>query len=388
MGKYILYSHAGSENHGCEALLRTSIMTLKDIEAVYTDNVQADQKYGLNQIVELRISQEEEFDNKIKKVLYKIKYHLYRSNKVYYYHLYRKFIKNIDANKVYVSIGGDNYCYHFSEWLEVLNKEINKQGAKTILWGCSINEDELEDRKVINDLEKYSLITARETLTYSMLKNKLTRPDIKYIPDTAFLLPEIKKNLPIGFDEGNTIGLNVSPVATKNACAGENLIGYIVEMVDYIIDTTTYQIALIPHVVIDGNDDRKVLKEIQMKCKESKRTVIIEDDNCMVLKGYISRCELFIGARTHATIAAYSTIVPTVVLGYSIKARGIARDLFGTEEKYVLPVQKIESSKSLIENFLWLDKNKAEIRRILSDIIPKYKRRIEKGVNCVEEIIE
>ena len=388
MGKYILYSHAGSENHGCEALLRTSIMTLKDIEAVYTDNVQADQKYGLNQIVELRISQEEEFDNKIKKVLYKIKYHLYRSNKVYYYHLYRKFIKNIDANKVYVSIGGDNYCYHFSEWLEVLNKEINRQGAETILWGCSINEDELEDRKVINDLEKYSLITARETLTYSMLKNKLTRPDIKYIPDTAFLLPEIKKNLPIGFDDGNTIGLNVSPVATKNACAGENLIGYIVEMVDYIIDTTTYQIALIPHVVIDGNDDRKVLKEIQMKCKEPKRTVMIEDDNCMVLKGYISRCELFIGARTHATIAAYSTIVPTVVVGYSIKARGIARDLFGTEEKYVLPVQKIESSKSLIENFLWLDKNKAEIRRILSDIMPKYKRRIEEGVNCVEEIIE
>lgn len=388
MGKYILYSHAGSENHGCEALLRTSIMTLKDIEAVYTDNVQADQKYGLNQIVELRMSQEEEFDNKIKKVLYKIKYHLYRSNKVYYYHLYRKFIKNIDANKVYVSIGGDNYCYHFSEWLEVLNKEINKQGAKTILWGCSINEDELEDRKVINDLEKYSLITARETLTYSMLKNKLTRPDIKYIPDTAFLLPEIKKNLPIGFDEGNTIGLNVSPVATKNACAGENLIGYIVEMVDYIIDKTTYQIALIPHVVIDGNDDREILKKIQMKCKEPKRTVMIEDDNCMVLKGYISRCELFIGARTHATIAAYSTIVPTVVLGYSIKARGIARDLFGTEKKYVLPVQKIESSKSLIENFLWLDKNKAEIRRILSDIMPKYKRKIEEGVNCVEEIIE
>ena len=180
----------------------------------------------------------------------------------------------------------------------------------------------------------------------------------------------------------------MSPVATKNACAGENLIGYIVEMVDYIIDTTTYQIALIPHVVIDGNDDRKVLKEIQMKCKEPKRTVMIEDDNCMVLKGDNSRCELFIGARTHATIAAYSTIVPTVVLGYSIKARGIARDLFGTEEKYVLPVQKIESSKSLIENFLWLDKNKAEIRRILSDIMPKYKRRIEEGVNCVEEIIE
>ena len=51
---------------------------------------------------------------------------------------------------------------------------------------------------------------------------------------------------------------------------------------------------------------------------------MIQDDNCMVIKGYISRCELFIGARTHATIAAYSTGVPTLVLGYSVKARGIA----------------------------------------------------------------
>lgn len=388
MGKYILYSHAGSENHGCEALLRTSVMTLKDVEAVYTDSIQADKKYDLDQIVELRESKNEAFDNIWDRILYKIKYHLYSNDKIYYYHLYREFIQNIDSTKMYVSIGGDNYCYHFSEWLQVLNKEINRNNAKTILWGCSINADEFEDQEVVDDLEKYYLITARETLTYNMLKKKLKKPIIKYVPDTAFLLPIIEKKLPAGFEDGNTIGLNFSPVATKNAYAGQKLLDYMIELVNYIIDTTSYQIALIPHVVIEGNDDREVLREIQKRCKDFSRTVLIEDDNCMVIKGYISRCKLFIGARTHATIAAYSTLVPTIVLGYSIKARGIAKDLFGTEEKYVLPVQKIASGKELIESFLWLNMHKDEIREHLSKIMPEYKEKISTGMSYLEEFNE
>ena len=51
MRNYILYSHAGSKNHGCEALLRTTIMLLKDVEAVYSEDTAADQLYGLNQML-------------------------------------------------------------------------------------------------------------------------------------------------------------------------------------------------------------------------------------------------------------------------------------------------------------------------------------------------
>lgn len=115
---------------------------------------------------------------------------------------------------------------------------------------------------------------------------------------------------------------------------------------------------------------------------------MIEDDSCLVIKGFISKCKLFIGARTHATIAAYSTLVPTVVLGYSVKARGIAKDLFGTEEKYVLPVQKIQSGQELIEAFEWLNEHKEEIRERLSICIPEYKEKINRGVSCLEEVGE
>ena len=56
---------------------------------------------------------------------------------------------------------------------------------------------------------------------------------------------------------------------------------------------------------------------------------------------------MFIGARTHSTIAAYSSGVPTLVVGYSVKAKGIAKDLFGTEENYVLPVQALKEENNL-----------------------------------------
>jgi polysaccharide pyruvyl transferase WcaK-like protein len=46
-------------------------------------------------------------------------------------------------------------------------------------------------------------------------------------------------------------------------------------------------------------------------------------------KWLISRCECFVGARTHATIAAFSSGVPTLSLAYSRKAAGLNKDLFG-----------------------------------------------------------
>lgn len=386
MGKYVLYSHAGSENHGCEALLRTSVLTIRDIDAVYTGDANADRKYGMDGLVTLKDDKSDGFDNAISKLVYSIRYHLKKDDKLYFRNLYRGFIRSIAPEKVYISIGGDNYCYHFSEWLEVLNEEINKKGAKSVLWGCSVNRDELENDSVVEDLKRYSLITARESITYANLKAALPDRNIQYVPDTAFLLPVEKKELPDGFIVGKTIGLNVSPVATENAEAGEGFLDFIVNLVDYIIDNTDYQIALIPHVVIKGNDDRETLKMIQNLCKYPDRTVLITDDNCMAIKGYISQCELFIGARTHSTIAAYSSFVPTLVLGYSVKSRGIAKDLFGTDENYVMPVQKIHTSEELVKGFCWLNAHKKEIRQHLLNTIPGYVSQIENGVKYLKDI--
>ena len=81
---------------------------------------------------------------------------------------------------------------------------------------------------------------------------------------------------------------------------------------------------------------------------------MIGDAPATELKGYIAMCSFFVGARTHSTIAAYSSNVPTLVIGYSVKSRGIAKDLFGTYDNYVLPVQEIEDSDSIINAYKWI----------------------------------
>ena len=55
-------------------------------------------------------------------------------------------------------------------------------------------------------------------------------------------------------------------------------------------------------------------------CGGTGRVLLVGDHNCMELKGFIGRCRFFVGARTHATIAAYSSCVPTLAAGYSVKS--------------------------------------------------------------------
>jgi polysaccharide pyruvyl transferase WcaK-like protein len=120
------------------------------------------------------------------------------------------------------------------------------------------------------------------------------------------------------------------------------------------------------------NDDRLTLTELYEDYRENDRVILFEDMPCRQIKYIISKCRAFIGARTHATIAAYSSCVPTLVVGYSVKARGIARDLFGAEEHYVLPVQTLSDPEELIAAYQWMMQNEQEIRTHLQTIMPDY----------------
>jgi polysaccharide pyruvyl transferase WcaK-like protein len=140
-------------------------------------------------------------------------------------------------------------------------------------------------------------------------------------------------------------------------------------------------------VVWRRNDDRVPLRELYNDFADSGRVVLIADASCEELKGYIARLRFFVGARTHATIAAYSSLVPTLALGYSVKARGIALDLFGTEENYVVPVQSLKSETDLVAAFDWLRENEADIRKHLGEIMPEYVGRVQGIKEVVEGIL-
>lgn len=370
----VLYPHGGSGNHGCEAIVRSTYKITHAEISLFSAAPEEDKLAGLDKICRVSLDHEP----------------ISKASIAYLQALWQSKIKKDDSafDRLYfspviqaaqkadylLSIGGDNYCYGVPSFIYLVNKEIRKQGKKTVLWGCSVEPESMKG-KMLEDLRGYHRIVARESMTYeAMLANDLSQAVL--IPDPAFQLDRVDLPLPEGFVGGNTVGINVSPMIIgyeKNQ--GMTLQNYKV-LIQCIIDHTDMQIALIPHVVWSHNDDRIPLHILYDHFKDTGRVCMIEDHNAEELKGYIARCRFMVAARTHASIAAYSQEVPTLVVGYSVKARGIARDLFGTDQNYVIPVQSLQREDDLKRKFIALMNNETLIRHHYSVVMPEYCNKV------------
>lgn len=363
MNKIFLYAHGGSGNHGCEALVRSTIKILRDNDnkiVVISTRPEEDIKYGLDKLCTIIKDTNDSFSKKsfgfIKAYLdLKIKKDYMPMEKL----RYKEAFDHIKKGDVALSIGGDNYCYADVEKYVMMHDMLKERGAKTILWGCSIEPEIAFRDDIKKDLERYNLITARETITYEALKE--INPNTILVSDPAFQLDVEDMMLPDNFFIGNTVGINLSPMVIDNEkTAGITWNSYIC-LIDYILNETSMNIAFIPHVVWNESDDRIPLKKLYDKYRDTNRVCFIEDTTCTRLKYAISKCRFFIGARTHSTIAAYSTGVPTLVLGYSVKSKGIANDIFSKEENYVIDVRTIQTECDLLERFKNLQTNEEAI---------------------------
>jgi polysaccharide pyruvyl transferase WcaK-like protein len=196
-----------------------------------------------------------------------------------------------------------------------------------------------------------------------------------YAPDSAFLLPCGNAQAVPGLVPEKAVGINLSPLIMQSERAGGMAMKNYQALVRRVLDTTDLQIALVPHVVWEGGDDRQPLTALYEQFRDTGRVFLVPDANCKDLKALISRLRFFIGARTHSTIAAYSTGVPTLVCGYSVKARGIALDLFGQSEGYVVPVQGLEREDMLAEAFSALFAQEEGIRDHLRAKLPTYQQQ-------------
>ena len=375
MKDVLMYCHKGSGNHGCEAIIRGTMNVLNNAgDFKYTlvsENPSQDIEYGIGEKVNVVKEQNPVKKNTFKFVNayldLKIKKDYTKMNDL----AYEEALTSINKNGINLSLGGDNYCYGDQGKYIMLHKLSRKHGTKTVLWGCSVDEDRLENPEIIEDFKSFDLIVARETITYNnMIKKGLT--NVKLYPDVAFTLQidENMKELP----PENTVGINLSPLIMNYETNEGNALASYEKLVEYILKETNMNVALVPHVIWEGNDDRVPLKKIYDKFKDSGRVYMIGDYNCTQLKAYISKCRFFIGARTHATIAAYSTCVPTLVVGYSVKSKGIAKDIFGTYDKYVIPVQDL-TEENLVREFKWMFNNEKSIKNHLEDFIPEYRQK-------------
>lgn len=379
-----LYFNGDSYNHGCEAIVRATKKLLKQELTLFSRNSDTDARYGLDQIVSLRKDTYVPLKkNSLRYLLAAVHFKL--TGDEYLQTLYARdgFLGCIRRGDICLSVGGDNYCYGNQAELAHYNRAIHARGGKTVLWGCSVEPELVKNKAIARDLAMYDLITARETISYNALKT--VNPHTVLVSDPAFVLDRVDMPLPDGWIEGKMIGVNASPLILESGNSMLILNAYR-KLIDRILDTTDCSVALIPHVVAPGNDDRQVLRLFFDEYLHTGRVLWVDDHNCEALKGFIARCRFFIGARTHATIAAYSSCVPTLVAGYSVKSRGIARDIFGTEEGYVVPVQGMTHDSELADAFEALWGKETQLRQYLENTMPAYSARAWQAVAPVKAL--
>lgn len=380
--KKVLFMHGGSGNHGCEAIVRTTAHLLDGPEnmILWSWDKSQDEKYGVASVVEQVVQTDAVTRFSLPYFESQIRKRLFRQPDAFRW----VFLRNLFRGSVAISIGGDNYCYPWSAQDAVeTDKQIRTVCRYTVLWGCSVEKDAITP-EVREDLKKFDLITARESITYQTLKE--INPNTVLVADPAFLLNKVELPLPEGFLDNNTIGINVSPLIMSYG-DGNMIMRNYVALIRYIIDNTSMNICLIPHVVWENNNDLDPINILYDQFADTGRVCKVNDGNAEEMKGYIARCRFFIGARTHATIAAYSSCVPTLVAGYSVKSMGIAQDLFGSSEDYVVPVKNLSDEQALTKQFAWLMAHEREVRQRLQSVMPDYLHRAESAKEAFDTML-
>ena len=383
--KVLMFFHSGSENRGCEAIVRTASALLKTspgIKKLALSSADPESDKIISNIDVLHLDEYSPIEKfSPTGIMNALKIKLFKDETFAFRKIHESIIKLIPQYDVFLSIGGDNYCYGEQPGIYEIDRCIKKAGKKLVLWGASVGEEDLSEDK-IKDLKTFDLILVRESLTEKILKEAEV-PNVKLVADGAFLMEKTELPLPENWKEGKTIGFNFSPLVYKKNPESKKAAS---DLVQHILNTTDYTVCLTPHVIIDGNNDYEILKEFYEQFKDSGRVILLSDQlNATEYKGYISRMKFFIGARTHATIAAYSQLVPTMVLGYSVKSKGIAKDIFG-EDKLVLDLAEISDSKKLIAKFEEMKAEENELRSILEKKIPEIRHRAEKALEYLTQL--
>lgn len=383
--KLLLFPHGGCGNHGCEAIVRSTLKLSGANGILLSSHPDQDTLYGLDQCCEIRS------DRKVLKRLSfryaksAVKYYLFEDRMAFDRSVFRPVFNAAEECDFALSIGGDNYCYGDPRFIYLINRELKRKNVKTVLWGCSIDPNALQG-SMLEDLKGYDHIVARESLSYNALLAKGLN-HVSLFPDPAFLLDRKKTTLPDGFVDGNSVGINVSPMVLSCGKSEELVLLNYIRLIETILRNTDMAVALIPHVVWTRNDDRKPLKLLFDRFKDTGRVSLAEDRPAEELKDIFARCRFVVAARTHATVAAWSECIPTLAVGYSTKASGMAKDLFGDDDAPVISVQSLQREQDLSDKFLRMVASESEIRLHLRSIMPEYRAKAAEAKKVLTELI-
>lgn len=361
--KILLPYHLGCGNRGCEGIARgiSNLLNLTKEELILFDispyDFQADARIGLDEIGQLKCTRQNKSVEIVRlagRALQKFKINwLYEQIMSAYY------VGCADPGDTIFITGGDIYCYEGAASLpNLIVKKAKKKGIRTVLFGVSMEKKFLTD-DVVAGLKNYDLITTRETISAKNLDD-LGLKNYLY-PDPAFSLKPVPCALPDYFSKP-VVGINFSSFTDTSSLFEDN----IENLLEHIL-SEGMEVCFIPHVFWKEQDDRKSIIKYSEKCDSRIHVLDSENMSYLQIRYAISKCRYFVGGRTHSVISAYSTHTPCIALGYSIKSRGIAKDI-GMPEYTVVDSKHLNGKNDLLDAFIKLENDYESIMSIFEQM--------------------
>ncbi len=372
--------HGGCYNRGCEAILRSTVSILKEVEldcryTLWSLDAQRDAHELVGE--SLQVHSVGDRSSLVDNLLGRLQHSRVLPAKLAARGLASLERARADWPDVILSIGGDNCSLDYGPPWDFLDacRFWMRRRVPVVIWGASIGpftgNAEWEER-MKRFLPKVALITARESATVEYLASIGVRDNVARVWDPAFALEQEQCSsiAPAFFDHDRILGFNVSALVAKWFPQGGLglMLDQLALFLRHVLSRGT-RILLVPHVTRQSGplaeNDGEILSRLLTAMGGPSRDLAIlrPGTPCRQIKWAISRCRWFIGARTHATIAAVSSGVPTLAIAYSQKARGIWKDIFG-HEQYLLPIADL-SAASMADAFERLLRHEEAIRAVL-----------------------
>ena len=409
----ILILNVGWPNKGNRALVHSTIETIKTFVPDTEFNLMGPAKVDYNK---LQIKKQVGCGLSIRKPHYTIMSLLYLF-KCGCINIFKRFNVHIPISKnsrlfdyydsdIVINSGGDHLSGEYG--IGTLGSFINilyaiLLGKPVVLYGDSLGYFK---NPVLIYIAKFvfnrtNLILVREELSKKYLdNNNITNPKIYVTADSAFLLNAVEEShvFEILSKDGikelqkPVIGINPSGLISRfvggeHQKAEEKITDIMAKVIDNLVENLNATIIMIPHVYTSNADDRIAINSIFHEVKNKSKVKIIKNEyEPQELKGIIGQCDLFIGARMHATIASTSMLVPTVGIAYSHKMHGIIGEMLG-QKKYVLDIKELDY-ESLISTINDAWENREKIRKELEMKIPMVKEKAMLNGKLVKELLD
>lgn len=297
--------------------------------------------------------------------------------------------------KAALLVGGDNYSfdYGYQPWRLDIDRQLLACGIPVYLWGASVGPFEslpAHKREMLSHLGSLTGIFVRESASLRYLQQEGITGNVYRTWDPAFVLEaESPGENKLGFAmPESAVGFNLSPLIGN--CLSLSYAAWVTmcrDMLRGVCAQTKRPVVLIPHVTSshESQDDYRLLRAIRDNLRDddirSAQVFLVPPTlSAAETKWVISRCHILVAARTHATIAAFSSQVPTLSIAYSMKAAGLNQDLFGSQE-HCLDAKDLGTA-TLLKRFATLEAKAPAIKASLGRLLPDIENRAyEAGTN-------